>query len=394
MNTHHFYSYNIISSLLEQFGLIIKHGKTEVFHFTRPQGLFNSLLLDFSYIGDPILCPKDFWKYLGFIFVRKLLFHQYIKYYTNKALSTVKYIKMLRNSVHRLLPYQKCLLYRTFVLSITFYSFLLQHYNKVLLFYPLNKLNKIQRQAILWILDVFYTSPTIEIEAITSLIPIHLHLQKLSDRHQLQISILSYNHAIKLLLERRHMPNSQSYHLLLENMASKQQKKIKSFIVDTSNYLNGIFPSFDSLNSKFHPGSRLIDIFSSHFSFHKANHHNKETRTAYCNKLNKLILSISLESNTVIIVLDASIKNNIAISITHIHSLSSPIKKILHHTINITSIETKLFAIRCKVSQAIQITNISYIIIITDALHTAQKIFDPTIYPFQLQSIIIFEHFL
>jgi len=33
-NSFLFYSYNIVSSLLDQFGLVIKHGKTEVFHFT------------------------------------------------------------------------------------------------------------------------------------------------------------------------------------------------------------------------------------------------------------------------------------------------------------------------------------------------------------------------
>ena len=67
MNAYLFCSYNTISSLLEQFSLIIKHGKTEVYHFSRLHGLFNPPLLDLSYIGDPILLPKDFWKYLGFI---------------------------------------------------------------------------------------------------------------------------------------------------------------------------------------------------------------------------------------------------------------------------------------------------------------------------------------
>jgi len=67
MNTYLFCSYNTISSLLEQFSLIIKHGKTEVYHFSRLHGLFNPPLLDLSYIGGPILFPKDLWKYLGFI---------------------------------------------------------------------------------------------------------------------------------------------------------------------------------------------------------------------------------------------------------------------------------------------------------------------------------------
>jgi len=196
--------------------------------------------------------------------------------------------------------------------------------------------------------------------------------------------MLSHNYAIKLLLERRYMLDLQSYYLSLEKITSKQQEKIKSSIIDTNNCLNGIFPSFNSLNSEFHPRSRLIDIFSSHFSFHKANYHNKETRTAHCNKLDNLVLNVSLKSNTIIVISDASIKNNITIFIVHIHSFSSFIKKMLYHAINITSTETELFAIRCRISQAVQIPYTSYIIVIMNTLHTAQIIFDSTIHPFQL----------
>jgi len=66
-------------------------------------------------------------------------------------------------------------------------------------------------------------------------------------------------------LESRHTNNSYPYHLFLENMTTKQWLKIKSFIVDANNYLNGIFLSFDSLNLEFFPGFRLINnstIFS------------------------------------------------------------------------------------------------------------------------------------
>jgi len=98
-NANLFYSYNIISSLLEQFGLIVKYRKTENFHFSRLYRIFNILPLNLSQIDGPILYFKDTWQYLGFIFNRKLTFHQYIKFYANKALSIVKCIKMLENSM-------------------------------------------------------------------------------------------------------------------------------------------------------------------------------------------------------------------------------------------------------------------------------------------------------
>ena len=56
---------------------------------------------------------------------------------------------------------------------------------------------------------------------IAGLIPIHMHLHKLSGKNQLQIATLPYNHVIKSLLERRHALKSQLYYLTLGNMTSK-----------------------------------------------------------------------------------------------------------------------------------------------------------------------------
>ena len=63
-----FCSYNVLSGLLDKFGLNIEHSKTKTFHFNRSHGTFNPPPLDLSPIGGPVLCPKNLWKYLGFIF--------------------------------------------------------------------------------------------------------------------------------------------------------------------------------------------------------------------------------------------------------------------------------------------------------------------------------------
>jgi len=97
-NSQLFCSYNVLSGLLDKFGLNIEHSKTETFHFNRSYGMFNPPPLDLSPLGGPILCPKNSWKYLGFIFDWKLTFHQHIDFYSNKAISTVKCMKLLGNS--------------------------------------------------------------------------------------------------------------------------------------------------------------------------------------------------------------------------------------------------------------------------------------------------------
>ena len=122
-NSHLFCSYNILSNLLNSFGLIIKHSKTEIFHFNRSHGPFNPPPLDLSPIGDPILHSKDSWRYLGFIFDQKLSFHKHIDHYANKAISTVKCMKLLGNSVWDINLLQKRLLYRCCALPITLYGF-------------------------------------------------------------------------------------------------------------------------------------------------------------------------------------------------------------------------------------------------------------------------------
>ena len=62
----------------------------------------------------------------------------------------------------------------------------------------------------------------------------------------------------------------------------------------------------------------------------------------YICKLNDFILQILAESKIAVIVSDVSIKNQVAISITHIHIHDKPVIKTFYHAINITSNEAEL----------------------------------------------------
>ena len=146
-NSHLFCSYNVITKILNKFGLIIEHSKTKVFHFNRSHSFSNPPPLNLSPVGGSILTPKSSWKYLGFIFDRKLSFHQHINYYSNRAISMVKCIKILGNSLRGIIPTQKCLLYRCCILPIALYGFQLWFYKYAPLSYPLKILGKMQRKA-------------------------------------------------------------------------------------------------------------------------------------------------------------------------------------------------------------------------------------------------------
>ena len=84
---------------------------------------------------------------------------------------------------------------------------------------------------------------------------------------------------------------------------------------------------------------RLVNIFLSYFSFHQVDYKNKESKAAYL-----------LYFNLIIVISNASIRNNIATFITYIYSYFILVKKTLYNTIGIISSKTKLFAIKCSIN--------------------------------------------
>ena len=345
-----FCSYNIISSLLSRFGLIVKHSKTKVFHFTTLYGSFNPPPLNLSFLGGPILYSKDTWKYLGFIFNRKLLFHQHIDFYSNKAISTVKCTKILGNLVRSLIPYQKHLLYRSCILPITLYGFQLWFYNKAPLLYSLKILGKLQKRVAIWILGVFKTFPSFSNKAIAGLIPINLHLQKLSGRLQLRSHSLLHNNILRFLMEPKTLLSPKLHSLSLGSLSKHQRELIKGSVVDMDNHFNEVFSFFNFLNPEFTLGCRIINNFSSHFLFNLFSKCYDNNLKSQIYQLDNMTIKSLSNLFYVLTIMDINVKNNITTSISHIYIWDKPITKTLHYTINITSTEVKLFAIRCGVN--------------------------------------------
>jgi len=97
-----------------------------------------------------------------------------------------------------------------------------------------------------------------------------------------------------------------------------------------------------------------------------------------------MVLESSSFPSVAIVASDASIKNNVATSITHIHMVDKPLIRTVHHAVNIMSTEAELFAIRCGINQTLYFNNISKTIVITDSIHVAHKIFDSLAHPYQI----------
>ena len=163
------------------------------------------------------------------------------------------------------------------------------------------------------------------------------------------ISILK-QHVINLLLDENYSKKAKLHYLLLEYLTDKQHSKVKSSIVDINNCLNEVFPAFDRLHKELSSSFQLVDTLPDHISFHIVNCKNNKVKNAHLCNLNKIFEDFLSNSNTILVISDASIKNNIVTSILHIHSSWNVLTKTIHHVINITSTEAELFSIRCGIN--------------------------------------------
>jgi hypothetical protein len=216
-------AYSVVHELTKAMGLILEHTKSEGFHFSRKHGDVNpDIDLGYApYTGATPLRPGTIWRYLGFFFDRSLTFQEHVKRYTNKALTSVRAMLSLGNSVHGLRPKHKRLLYRSCVLPIATYGCRLWMYEGACMAGPLDSLRVMQRCACLWITGSFKTSPRGAAETLAGIPPIHLHVQKLVERSHVRTRSLQATHAFRRLIDGDHKYSVESLqHRIKGNLVS------------------------------------------------------------------------------------------------------------------------------------------------------------------------------
>jgi len=369
-----FSSYNMISKILTDVGLVMEHNKSEIFHFTRAHNPPNPPI-DLTSIGGPILQPKPIWRYLGFLFNRKLNFHHHVHHYATKCLSTLNAMKMLGNSSRGLLPTQKRLLYRTCIIPIALYGFQLWFFKGAPIIKNITELKKMQQRAALWITGAFRMSPSEGVEAIAGLIPINLHLKKLNGRHHLRYATIPTSHAINSLLDKHQSKNQNQHKFALANLTQKQKTKLKSPIKDVSEKLNEIKDEFDPFYILFHPGLRLVDHFSSRILFHSPTSSSDEALFDHSSKLNQTFKENQNSSKGIAVISDGSVKTTgSATAIAHTWKDNKVIAQLKAHANNITSTEAKLMAIRIGLMHALENPKAQQVLVITDSTEAGKKI--------------------
>ena len=172
-------------------------------------------------------------------------------------------------------------------------------------------------------------------------------------------------------------------------LTKRQCGLLKSHVIDIDNRFNEVFPAFDPINPELQPGNRIIDTFPNCFSFHTFSRSNNPSFKSCIQQLNALAIESSTSLSNTLVITNASVKNNVASFIAHIYIFNKPIVKTLHHTINITSSEAEFFAIRCGINHTVLSYETSKIIIVTDSIHVAKKIFDSFSHILQKQAAFI-----
>ena len=195
------------------------------------------------------------------------------------------------------------------------------------------------------------------------------------------------NHIIRLLMDSPFNSSKYHYSVSLKSLTSCQRSNVKGHLVDSNNKAYGVFSFFSPLYLELSPGSRIINNFSDCFSFNLSIRN--KNKKIWCQQLNNMVFEVSLSNSTAIIISNASIKNNIATSISHVHIVNQPLIKTLHHTVLVMTTEVELFVIRCGINKVCSKDNVSKIVIVTNSIHAAKKIFDSMLHSYQGQAVAI-----
>ena len=180
---------------------------------------------------------------------------------------------------------------------------------------------------------------------------------------------------MRTLLEARSFVSSIPHQLSLNILTGNQHLKIKGPIINMDNKFNEVFPSFDPFDKK--------------FSFHILPKQDSNNLKAHIHSLNDIAIKSSLDSTITLIVSNTSIKNQVITSILHVHIYNRPVIETLYYTVNITSMEAELFAIRYNINQATNLMSINKIVVITNSIHFARKIFNSSSHSYQVHVISI-----
>ena len=192
--------------ILDHIGLTIDPDKCDLMHFSWRQGDSSNPTQKTKLYGKEVrITPPASIRWLGFHLDRKLSFHHHVNLLASKGDAIVQGLRVLGNSIDGISPSNLRLLYNTVVIpAIT--------YGSQLWFVPskpkkklVEKLEKVQRKALIAISGGFWDSPTEAMQLLTFIPPITSTLTKLHRSASLRIPRLPVSSEITRRLPADHL---------------------------------------------------------------------------------------------------------------------------------------------------------------------------------------------
>ena len=128
-----------------------------------------------------------------------------------------------------------------------------------------------QRKAAIWITGAFRTSPTGGVQALAGLLPIHLHIRKLSWRASFRTATLSATHPARSLMGAEYREAAEEHDAAISTLTPKQLAMVRGTIVEAQNALAPLSDVFEPCAPEARPGQRLLDLFPDRVSFFSRN---------------------------------------------------------------------------------------------------------------------------
>jgi hypothetical protein len=156
---------------------------------------------------------------------------------------------------------QKCLLYRICILPVATYGYRLWYHDKAKVKGLMLSLSRMQRQAALWIIGAFRTSPTGRCEAIAGFILIHLHIHRLVDRSSFRANTLAASYPLRTLLGPGRYMAAEPHARSIYHMTAVMQTKVKLSLMEVDSKMLDVGEVFEPLCPELAPGKQFMDCF-------------------------------------------------------------------------------------------------------------------------------------
>lgn len=195
-------------------------------------------------------------------------------------------------------------------------------------------------------------------------------------------------HAINLLLNIQHSKNQPLYRFAISKLTKKQYKKLKSPIKDINERLSEVTDSFNTIHLIFFPGSRVVDHFPSHITFHSLASTSDNDLHSHMQKLNLVFCQTQSSLHDIAVIADGEVKkSNVAVAVTHIWKNDIIINCPQIQTMNATLVKAELMTIYISLILVMNSDDTHNITVITDSIKAAKYITESKANP--LQNLII-----